>query len=48
MHMTKIELHKDWRNNEQAPELIIRAVGRDEKETEKWGELYAKVCWKGE
>lgn len=46
LHMVKIELHKGWGKNEgSGPELVIRAIGADAKETEKWAESYAKICW---
>lgn len=45
LHLVKIELHKGWGRNNEQPELIIRAVGADKVETEKWAESFAKLCW---
>ena len=44
LHIAKIELHKDWRNGEEVPELVIRAIGTSKEEADMWGEIYGLVC----
>ena len=48
LHLVKIELHKNWGAKGAPPELTIRAIGMDEKETEKWADTFAKICWEQE
>ena len=48
LHMTRIELRKNWGKDRTGPELIIKAIVRDEEETKKWAEIYEKICWESE
>ena len=48
LHMTKIELHKNWGKDRAGPELIIKAIARNEEETKKWAEIYEKICWESQ
>jgi len=45
LHLTTIELRKNWGAKRAGPELVITAVARNEEETKKWAEIYEKTCW---
>jgi len=48
LHMTTIELCKNWGAKRAGPELVIKAIARNEEETKKWAEIYEKICWQTE
>lgn len=44
LHLVKMELHKGWGKYESDPELVIRVLGADVEEVEKWAKTFTKIC----
>lgn len=45
LHITRLELNKNWGKDRVGPEIVIKAIARNEEETKAWAEIYEKTCW---